>query len=478
MLEDNEKDNILSGTLSGTLNENTLKMRKTADAQLRRKVVELNKRYKNPASVRKVLYLLDGYTAEQIDAEQAGYDAVMSGQPIPQDEEAGRLENRQRQMLYNDISVTLSEIAVDKSGYEIKDPETGELQKMFDPSSDSDKASLLNELAAEYPDISWGELDAAIKERLPEPAPEERPLEEDNAGSDFSFFRPSVFGQSFGEVFGGDKQEQPAPTEGGGVLGMDTLYESEFNKQQTNDIFQPPQQQQPQQQPQQQVKGARLDRFVQGVEDRLPKTRMTVENTGLGQPPSMEGVQAIGSTYPTAEERYPDKIAGVLPKAKGKVEEGKKTYAQSREELKDVDLLSNDYKPRVESQVPQEEIDTYKQRIREVFGDEADVAIAVMLAESRGVAEAVGDTGKKTLFKYKGEKIGDSVGLFQIRTGGEDWPSSKSRPEVEGISPSQFRNDLLHPDQNIRYAKYLVDKEGWKLWSTWKDDTYKDYLNK
>jgi len=447
------KDTTLQDTLSGTTSG--VKMRNTADAQLRRKVVELNKRYKNQEFTRKILYMVDGYSPDEIQAEMDGYNNIVSGQPIPGDEDEERIENRQRQMMYNDILTQINTVDPD-------DPESG---PVFDPNSEVDRAQLINDMALGYEGISLDEIVGAVNERLPQQGGgEQAPVEEENIGSDFNFGEMAGY-----NVLGGQDTSMigKIADTASGLWGKMTGIGAE-EAPPREDIFQPPRQQ---------VQGARFDNFRQGVEEKLSGTQ-TIENT-LGEPPSVEGVTAMQpGGPPPAEERYPTGVVEGWDKPNEvsglPIEEGKKTYEQSRMELKDIDILSKDYKPRTQNQVPQSEIDSYKQKIREVFGDEADLAIQVMLEESKGIAEDVGDTDKT--FDYKGEKIGDSVGLFQIRTGGKDWPTTKSRAEVEGIPLYQFRNNMLDPDQNIRYAKYLVDKEGWQLWSTY--NTAKKKLNK
>jgi len=455
MLE--EKDKTLQNTLSGT--SSGLKMRNTAEAQLRRKVVELNKRYGDAKKIAKALFLVDGYKADEIQGEQEQYDAIMSGQPMPKGGEEGRLEDRQRNVMHDHITARMNE----------KDEDTyGEIDElMFDPTDKGDIASLVRDMAIEYPDISYGEIKGAVYERVGQ-------LSQDTVVEETTP-EETTENQEQGDGFWKSKFR--------GFFGVD------------EDVFQPPQQQPPQQPqqeqypegqpqknpsgiyPQQQVKGARMDSFIQGVEDRFSETK-TYDNT-MAEPPGLNGMGTVAPNQPPpAEERYPGGVVESWDKPNDvsglPIEEGKKTYEQSRMELKDVDILSKDYKPRTPNQVPQSEIESYKQKIREVFGDEADLAIQVMLEESKGIPEDVGDKDKT--FDYKGEKIGDSVGLFQIRTGGKNWPTTKSRAEAEGVSLSEFRNNMLDPDQNIRYAKYLVDKEGWQLWSTY--NTAKKKLNK
>lgn len=474
------QDTTLQNTLSGTSYKS--KPLNTADAKLRRRLIEVQEKYKDEEFTKRALYQIDNYDPEDIQSEMDRYKQMVQGAPAAADEETGRVEDRQRQMLYNDVISTLNEVAVDKNGQVMTD-ENEQPIKVFNPNDPGDVAALKNDLAANYEGISYDEIVGAVSERLPQQeGGEQAPVEEENVGSDFSF--GALDPRSGNSLLGKMTKHIPGwEWLGNGGYGAPAPYEQEV----PNDMFQPPQQQQPQQQgPPQQVQGARMDSFIQGVEDRFSETK-TYDNT-MAEPPSMNGMGTVTPNQPPpAEQRYPDKtVSGWdnpnelanegMKTSELPVEEGKKTYEQSREELKDVDVLSKDYKARTLSQVPEQEIETYKQYVREVFGDEADLAIQVMLEESKGIAEAIGDTDADKVFDYKGDKIGDSVGLFQIRTGGKNWPTTKSRAEAEGMPVSQFRNDMLDPYQNIRYAKYLVDKEGWQLWSTY--NTAKKKLNK
>ena len=532
------QDTTLQNTLSGTSYKS--KPLNTADAKLRRRLIEVQEKYKDEEFTKRALYQIDNYDPEDIQSEMDRYKQMVQGAPAAADEETGRVEDRQRQMLYNDVISTLNEVAVDKNGRVMTD-ENEQPIKIFNPNDPGDVAALKNDLAANYEGISYDEIVGAVSERLPQQeGGEQAPVEEENIGSDFSF--GALDPRSGNSLLGKMTKHIPGwEWLGNGGYGAPAPYEQEV----PNDMFQPPQQHRPQVQNQDgsvstvlsksfnidgkeilmptiingkkvsdeeaikhyrktgenlgkfnsveeanaagqriheqeagQVKGARMDSFIQGVEDRFSETK-TYDNT-MAEPPGLNGMGTVAPNQPPpAEERYPGGVVESWDKPNDvsglPIEEGKKTYQQSREELKDVDVLSEDYKPRTLSQVPEQEIETYKQYVREVFGDEADLAIQVMLEESKGIAEASGDTDADKVFDYKGDKIGDSVGLFQIRTGGKNWPG-KSRAEVAGIPVSEFRNNMLDPYQNIRFAKYLRDKEGWEKWSTY--NTAKKKLNK
>lgn len=85
--------------------------------------------------------------------------------------------------------------------------------------------------------------------------------------------------------------------------------------------------------------------------------------------------------------------------------------------------------------------ESVEDKIRKVFGKEADNALKIVACESGGNPTALGDTNTKY----------PSAGLFQIRL----------LPE-RGITKEQ----MFNVDENINYAKMLFDKTGtWRHWS-------------
>ena len=92
----------------------------------------------------------------------------------------------------------------------------------------------------------------------------------------------------------------------------------------------------------------------------------------------------------------------------------------------------------------------YDKEIKEVFGDEYQIAKAVMLAESSGNCEAVGDTH---LARH-------SVGLFQISQIYHDYSDET----------------LKNPHENIRIAYEIYQKGGFERWSTFKNGSYLKFL--
>ena len=95
-----------------------------------------------------------------------------------------------------------------------------------------------------------------------------------------------------------------------------------------------------------------------------------------------------------------------------------------------------------------------EQLIKEVFGDKADIAIAIAKAESGLNPEAVGDL--HITFEKDGKLMGMSCGLFQVRI-------LEGRPDCE---------TLKDPKENVKFAKALYDKAGWEPWSAYTSGKY------
>lgn len=107
---------------------------------------------------------------------------------------------------------------------------------------------------------------------------------------------------------------------------------------------------------------------------------------------------------------------------------------------------------------------TEKQKILmytiQVFGDKADEAIQIMKCESGYNPMTEGDKTLMSINNQTGELIGDSIGLFQIRTGDTSW----NRARKEGMSVEAFREEMRNPEKNIDFAKKLYDAQGWTPW--------------
>lgn len=92
-------------------------------------------------------------------------------------------------------------------------------------------------------------------------------------------------------------------------------------------------------------------------------------------------------------------------------------------------------------------------RLRETFGDQYNVAQAVMRAESGGRADANNTNRNGSVDR----------GLFQI--------NSIHTKKVGGDLDS-----LYDIETNIRVAKQIYDGSGWFAWSAYKNGSYKKFL--
>ena len=102
--------------------------------------------------------------------------------------------------------------------------------------------------------------------------------------------------------------------------------------------------------------------------------------------------------------------------------------------------------------------------IEQVFGDQAENAKKIAQCESRMNPEIIGDT--HIMGMLDGEMIGDSIGLFQIRTGDAGVYDSKpwNRAKANGMSVAEFRVKLQDAEYNVKYAKDIYDRQGWSAW--------------
>lgn len=101
---------------------------------------------------------------------------------------------------------------------------------------------------------------------------------------------------------------------------------------------------------------------------------------------------------------------------------------------------------------------TIEEIVREVFGKDSENALKIMQCESRGNPETIGDTHIMTY--HSGELVGDSIGLFQIRSGGHDF----NRAKANKMTADEFRTWMKDPESNIKYAKTIFDRRGWFAW--------------
>ena len=104
---------------------------------------------------------------------------------------------------------------------------------------------------------------------------------------------------------------------------------------------------------------------------------------------------------------------------------------------------------------------TIEEYIIEVFGEDADEALKIATCESGLKQETVGDTNIMLYDSKWDEMVGDSIGIFQVRTGGTGW----NRARANGMTAEQFRTNLKGFKYNIDYAKTIFDRAG--NWSPW-----------
>ena len=97
-------------------------------------------------------------------------------------------------------------------------------------------------------------------------------------------------------------------------------------------------------------------------------------------------------------------------------------------------------------------------------GDERVIGVAVVLAESGGRTDARGDVGIQT------KKWGPSIGLFQIRSLKAQKGSGGTRDELANLDPGT----------NARHARtvFLEAAGEWTPWSTFKNKTHEQFLNR
>ena len=107
--------------------------------------------------------------------------------------------------------------------------------------------------------------------------------------------------------------------------------------------------------------------------------------------------------------------------------------------------------------------ETVETKIRRVFSENPDEAVAIARCESNLNHGRIGDL--RLPVEIGGETLGYSYGLFQIRSGGKDAGGAWSRPAKEGMTLSEWAKKMLDPDENIKEAKKIYDKSGWGPWT-------------
>ncbi len=150
-------------------------------------------------------------------------------------------------------------------------------------------------------------------------------------------------------------------------------------------------------------------------------------------------------------------------------------FAQEQEMLSPyVEPVENDLVREVQSDISQVEVPSspsqqdysHEDLVKQIFKENADDALKIMKCESGGNPENHGDKHIMVYDQKNDEMVGDSIGLFQVRTGGQEinghiW----NRARANGMTSDEFRAFLKVPENNIRYAKDIYDNAGsWKPW--------------
>jgi LysM repeat protein len=97
-------------------------------------------------------------------------------------------------------------------------------------------------------------------------------------------------------------------------------------------------------------------------------------------------------------------------------------------------------------------------------GEERVVGVAIVLAESAGRTDAIGDVA------LQNATFGPSVGLFQIRSLKADKGSGRTRDELANLDPAT----------NARHARQIFLEAGSRFtpWSTFIHDTHRQFLSR
>lgn len=106
-----------------------------------------------------------------------------------------------------------------------------------------------------------------------------------------------------------------------------------------------------------------------------------------------------------------------------------------------------------------------KEYILQVFPEsEWANALSVANCESNYNPAAHGDRHLMFWDEKNQEMVGDSIGVFQIRTGGKDG-AGWNRARANGMSAEEFRNWMFNAKENIDYAYTIWKRYGWQPWS-------------
>ena len=135
-------------------------------------------------------------------------------------------------------------------------------------------------------------------------------------------------------------------------------------------------------------------------------------------------------------------------------------YNQKHELLDPCDGCTFSFSVRAYEEPVVEKPKTIKDIVVEVFRDDSEDALKIMYCESRNNPETIGDTHIMSINQETGELVGDSIGLFQIRTGSTNW----NRAARNNMTAEEFRGYLKDAENNIKYAKTIFDRRGWSGW--------------
>ena len=117
-----------------------------------------------------------------------------------------------------------------------------------------------------------------------------------------------------------------------------------------------------------------------------------------------------------------------------------------------------------------------KKEIEKLFEDHSDTAIMVFYGESNLNSKLIGD--HHLSFWSNGERLGRSVGIAQIRTGGKGIYGIWNRARDYGLTVATFEKALQNPYFNLKVAKDVFEKakkvkgNGFLAWTAYKNKTY------
>jgi len=93
-------------------------------------------------------------------------------------------------------------------------------------------------------------------------------------------------------------------------------------------------------------------------------------------------------------------------------------------------------------------------------------AADIVQCESGFNLYAHGDVDLISYDEKWGEEVGDSIGIFQIRTGGKNRGGGHwNRARANGMTAMEFTSYLFVPENNVAYAYEIWKRSGWQPWS-------------